>query len=341
MPTPYQMTEGRQSNVLVGVVLLLLWSVTGTVGFVLIEGWSLLDAFYMTIITISTVGYGEVFTLSSAGRLFASFLIVGGLGTAIYTFTRLGQALLEGELLGVLGRRRMNREVHKLTSHHIVCGFGRIGAPVAEGLEKEGQAFCILDNDLQSEPDLRARGYLYLIGDALDESVLASAQIDKAKVLMALLPSDADNLLLTIIAKELNPNLMVIARASDEKIEPRLKRGGADKVVSPYKLTSGRVLQAAVKPTVLEFLELVSHREHLPLRLEEITVLDTSALEGLTINESEIRNRFGVVIIAIKQPDGAMVFNPEPDQKILAGHILVVIGKSEDLKRLEADCCMS
>ena len=135
----------------------------------------------------------------------------------------------------------MNREVHKLTSHHIVCGFGRIGAPVAEGLEEEGQAFCILDNDLQSESDLRARGYLYLIGDALDESVLASAQIDKAKVLMALLPSDADNLLLTIIAKELNPNLMVIARASDEKIEPRLKRGGADKVVSPlqaYKWTS-------------------------------------------------------------------------------------------------------
>ncbi len=239
MPTPYQMTEGRQSNVLVGVVLLLLWSVTGTVGFVLIEGWSLLDAFYMTIITISTVGYGEVFPLSSAGRLFASFLIVGGLGTAIYTFTRLGQALLEGELLGVLGRRRMNREVHKLTSHHIICGFGRIGAPVAEGLEEEGQAFCILDNDLQSEPDLRARGYLYLIGDALDESVLASAQIDKAKVLMALLPSDADNLLLAIIAKELNPNLMVIARASDEKIEPRLKRGRQGGLsLQAYKWTS-------------------------------------------------------------------------------------------------------
>ncbi len=133
----------------------------------------------------------------------------------------------------------MNREVHKLTSHHIICGFGRIGAPVAEGLEEEGQAFCILDNDLQSEPDLRARGYLHLIGDALDESVLASAQIDKAKVLMALLPSDADNLLLTIIAKELNPNLMVIARASDEKIEPRLKRGRQGGLsLQAYKWTS-------------------------------------------------------------------------------------------------------
>ena len=277
-----------------GVLLLVFWLVLGTGGFVFIEGWSVVDAFYMSVITISTVGYGEVQELTPAGRLFAAFLIVSGLGTAVYTFTRLGQALLEGELLSVLGRRRMKSEVEKLDNHYIICGFGRIGRPVAEGLSQDGLPFCVVDDDPETETVLRARGYLYQMGDAIDESVLSSAGVTRAKALLALLPSDADNLFLTITAKELNPKLMVIARTSDEKVEPRLKRGGADKVISPYRIAGARVLQAAVKPAVLEFVELATHREYLPLSVEEITVnaaLPSTAFQSRSVTSEDATGR--------------------------------------------------
>lgn len=328
----------RQGGVVLGMILLGFWTFAGTAGFAFIEGWPFLDAFYMTVITISTVGYGEIHPLSSHGRLFASFLIVAGLGTAIYTFTRLGQVLLEGELQGVLGRRRMKNEIAKLKDHYIVCGFGRIGKPVAEGLKEEGHPVCVLENNPALEPDLQAEQHLYLIGDATDESVLSSSGIERAKAVLALLPSDADNLFLTITAKEMNPKVTVIARASEEKVEPRLKRGGADKVISPYKMACARVLQAAIKPTVVEFMELVTHREYLPLSLEEIIVSDQSRLKDLSITQSQIRQRYGVVVVAIKRANGEMVFNPEASEKIASKGILVVIGKNHDLKKLEEDC---
>ncbi len=275
---------------MLGLVLLGFWTLVGTLGFVFIEGWSLGEAFYMTILTISTVGFSEVHPLSSAGRLFASFLIVTGLGTAIYTFTRLGQVVLEGELQGVLGRKRMKKKLAKLKDHYIVCGFGRIGKPVAQDLKQEGYTVCILENDPERESEISAAEHLYLMGDATDESVLDLAGIRRAKVVLALLPSDADNLFVTITVKELNPEVTVIARASDEKVEPRLKRSGADKVISPYKTAYARFFHAAIKPTVVEFLELVTHREYLQLSMEEITVLDGSTLQDITLSESEIRH---------------------------------------------------
>ena len=280
----------QQSSIVLGLVLLGFWTLVGTLGFVFIEGWSLGEAFYMTILTISTVGFSEVHPLSSEGRLFASFLIVTGLGTAIYTFTRLGQVVLEGELQGVLGRKRMKKKLAKLKDHYIVCGFGRIGKPVAQDLKQEGYTACILENDPERESEISAAEHLYLIGDATDESVLDLAGIRRAKVVLALLPSDADNLFVTITVKELNPGVTVIARASDEKVEPRLKRSGADKVISPYKTAYARFFHAAIKPTVVEFLELVTHREYLQLSMEEITVLDGSTLQDITLSESEIRH---------------------------------------------------
>ena len=328
----------QHTSVVLGVSLLILWTIVGTLGFISIEGWSFLDAFYMTIITLSTVGFGETHPLSSQGRLFATFLIVTGIGTAIYTFTRLGQVLLEGELQGLLGRKRMNKEVAKLKDHYIVCGFGRIGKTVAKDLKQEGYPVCILESDHEREAEIQAAEHLYLIGDATDESVLSSAGIKRAKAVLALLASDADNLFLTITVKELNPQVMVIARASDEKVEPRLKRSGADKVISPYKTASARIFHAAIKPTVVEFLELVTHREYLQLSMEELTVCDESPFQGLTLAESEIRRKYGVVVVAIKQADGKMAFNPETSTELATDDILVVIGKNPDLKRLERDC---
>ncbi|MCZ6481541.1 MAG: potassium channel protein [candidate division NC10 bacterium] len=328
----------EQTSVMLGVSLLILWTLVGTLGFISIEGWSFLDAFYMTIITLSTVGFGEIHPLSSQGRLFATFLIVTGIGTAIYTFTRLGQVLLEGELQGLLGRKRMNKEVAKLKDHYIVCGFGRIGKPVAKDLKQEGYPVCILESDPGREAEIQAAEHLYLIGDATDESVLSSAGIKKAKAVLALLPSDADNLFVTITVKELNPQVMVIARAYDEKVEPRLKRSGADKVISPYKTASARIFHAAIKPTVVEFLELVTHREYLQLNMEELTVCDQSPFQGHTLAESEIGRKYSVVVVAIKQADGEMAFNPETSTELATDDILVVIGKYSDLKRLERDC---
>ncbi len=330
--------RGQQTSVVLGISLLILWTFVGTLGFIFIEGWSFLDAFYMTIITISTVGFGEIHPLSPQGRLFASFLIVTGIGTALYTFTRLSQALLEGELQGVLGRKRMNKKVAKLKDHYIVCGFGRIGKPVANDLQQEGYRVCILESDPEREAEIQAAEHLYLIGDATDESVLSSAGIKKAKTVLALLASDADNLFLTITVKELNPQVMVIARASDERVEPRLKRSGADKVISPYKTAYARFFHAAVKPTVVEFLELVTHREYLQLSMEELTVCDGSPFQGLTLAQSGIRGDYGVVVVAIKQADGEMAFNPEASTELGTDDILVVIGKNPDLKRLARDC---
>ena len=314
------------------------WILFGTLGFTFIEGWSVVDSLYMAIITISTVGYGEIHPLSPYGRGFASILIVAGLGTAVYTFTRLGQLVLEGELQGVIGRRRMKSAIAHLKDHYIVCGYGRVGKRVAEGLKEDGHPLCVVENDPDLESDLQTAGHLYLIGDATDEATIMDASLARAKAVLALLPTDADNLFLTITAKELNPRASVIARASEEKVEPRLKRGGADKVVSPYKTACSRVIQAAVQPTVVEFMELVTHREQLSLSMEEMEVFERSSLRDFSLAESQIRNRYGVVVVAIKRASGEILFNPEASEKIASTDILVVIGKKPDLQRLKKQC---
>ena len=328
----------KRTSLFLGVVLLGIWTLVGTIGFALIEGWSLFDSFYMTILTISTVGYGEVHPLTGAGRIFTSVVIVLGIGTAIYTFARLGQVVLEGELQGVLGRKRMKREVAKLKDHYIVCGFGRIGKPVAAGLQAEGYPLCVLESNHELEGDLQDSGHLYLIDDATDESVLQSAGLDQARAVLALLASDADNLFVTITAKELNPSVTVIARASEDKVEPRLKRGGADRVISPYKSACAQVLHAAIRPAVVEFLELATHREHMQLGLEEIKVCDDSPLNGRSLTQSQVRVHYGIVVVAIEQADGKMSFNPPASHTIHAGDTLVVIGKGPDLRKLGNDC---
>jgi len=320
------------------VVLLGVWTLVGTIGFTFIEGWSLFDSFYMTILTISTVGYSEVHPLTGPGRIFASFVIVLGIGTAIYTFTRLGQVVLEGELQGVLGRKRMKKELAKLKGHYIVCGFGRIGKSVAEGLQAEGFPLCVLESDHELEGGLKDSGHLYLIGDATDEAVLQSAGLDRAKAVLALLASDADNLFLTITAKELSSSVKVIARASEEKVEAKLKRGGADKVISPYQTACAGVLHAAIRPAVVEFLALASHREYIHLSLEEIKVYDNSPLSGRSLVEAQVRSHYGVVVVAIEPSDGKMEFNPPASHIIHSGDTLVVIGKVSELKDLEKDC---
>ncbi len=335
------MAKSPQAGLVRGIILLLLLITLGTAGFAIIEKWKIYDAFYMTIITVSTVGYGEVHPLHPAGRLFASILILMWLGTAFYTTTRLGQWVLEGKLQDIMERRKLMKEIKEMSGHTVLCGFGRIGSIVADGLERAKVSFCVVESNRELEEALQASGYHYFIGDATEESVLGEVGIARAKILLALLPSDADNLYLTIAAKEMNPHITVIARALDDKAEVRLKRGGADKVVSPYKTAGLRVLNAAVKPTIVEFLDFVTYREHLSLGCEEVPVAEKSTLNGLSIGEAGIRNNFGVIIVAIKKPSGEMIFNPDASERIQAKDILVTIGKEPDLEKLVTACAIS
>lgn len=325
----------RGAGILPLLLLLFLWVVAGTVGYMVIEGYSAWDAIYMTVITLSTVGYQEVHPLSTAGQVFTSGLILVGLGTVFYAFTSIGQMVVEGELADMLGRRRMRQELTALEDHYIVCGFGRTSRPVVAGLEQENEAFCVVDIDDEMEEDLNEEGYVYLIGDATEEEVLETAGIERARGLIALLPSDADNLYLTMAAKNMNPNVQVIARVTDERAERNLRRGGADIVVSPYETAGNRVVQAALKPTILEFMELATPRVQLQLSLEEVRVEPDSPLDGHSLAESEIRRRCGVIIVAIKRKDNEMVFNPNPSETIRPGDTLVALGEGEDLDTLE------
>lgn len=304
------------------------WTILGTVGFIALEDWTLSDAFYMTVITISTVGFGEVHPLSEAGRIFVSFLIIGGLGTAIYTFTRLGQVLLEGELLGGLGRRRMRKELSGLKEHYILCGFGRAAKPVAEGLAHKNLPFCVIESDPANEPLLQDLEYLYLIDDATSDEALEDAGVRNARAVITLLPSDADNLYVT---KALSPNVRVIARALDERGEVKLRRGGANEVISPYNLASHRILQAATSPTVLQFMKHVSDRHYMEMSLVEAEVGEGSKLKGLSIADAQLRSDFGVIVVALRRDGEHMMFNPGPHEQLLAGDMLVLMGQDEKL----------
>lgn len=327
-----------QGGIVLGIGLLTACIVAGTIGYMVLEGWPALDSLYQTITTITTVGYREVHPLSDAGRIYTMFLIMAGLTTILYTLTRIGQGVFEGELLDVLERRSMTRDLAALRNHFIVCGYGKVGRPVAEGLAREGVPFCVIDNGADARTALRDDGYLHLTGDATEESVLDQAGVDRARTLLALLPSDADNLYLTIAAKDRNPEIKVIARAGDPAGEIRIKRAGADEVISPARIAGLRVLQAAINPTALEFMEIVTHNKALQLSLADIPVAEGSQLEDQSIAEAGIRGRYGVIVVAVKSADGTMAFNPEAAHRIRAGDTLVVLGEDLDIVELQQAC---
>ena len=325
----------RRPTVILGVGLLCGWLAVGSIGFAWIEGWPLLDGVYMAVITLSTVGDGEPRPLSDPGKVFASFLIVAGLATAVYTFTSLGQTLLEGELAAVLGRRRMKSHRGKLEDHYIVCGNGRVGRTVSSYLARRDLPFCVIEIEAAAEEELRKQRYRYVIGDATEDGNLLLAGLSKAKAVFALLPSDADNLYLTLSAKGLNPAAVVVARASVKAAESKLKKAGADHVVSPYELVGLRLLQKVLSPTLMEFMDLTIHREHLQLIMEEFRVSSGSTLAGNTIEEARIRSRYGLIVVAIKRPDGPMIFNPDADEKMEPGDVLVLLGPEDQVRDLE------
>jgi voltage-gated potassium channel len=312
------------------VVLVLI----GVAGFHYMEGWSWFDGFYMVLTTITTIGYGEVHPLSHAGRIFNTFIIVTGVGLVLLFFGGMTQALLEFELQSVFGRRRMDREISRLSDHYILCGAGRVGRSTARELARKPLPFVVIDTDAAKLARYSDEGWLTLVGDATHAQVLRQAHIENARGLVAATTTDAINVYIILTARSLNPKLKIIARASEEEAEKHLLTAGADRVVSPYNFAGYRIAQTFMRPHVVDFFDTAMNQQK-PLEIEEVQVQPRSRVVGQTLEGSRIRQEMGVIVLAIKGEDSHMRFNPPPDEMIHQGDHLIAMGEPEGLRRLE------
>jgi voltage-gated potassium channel len=309
--------------------------VFGVVGYRVLEGYSWFDALYMTVITLTTVGYREVQPLGVRGQIFTILLLVGGIGIVFFTAVAIVEKAVEGEFQQFFGRRRMQKKIEALTDHYIVCGFGRIGEVVCRELATKPVPFVVIEQQEERARDAEAAQYLVFRGDATDENDLLAAGIMKAKGLFAVLPSDAGNVFVALTGKELNPSLFVVARAETDRSERRLMHAGADKVVSPYAMGGHRMAQAALRPAVMDIIDLATHSQSLELQLEEIGVPASSPCRGVSLRDTGLCQQPGVIIVAIKQASGKMLFNPSLTEKLEAGDSLIALAEAPRLKEIE------
>lgn len=310
--------------------------IAGTTGYALIEGWPFLDCLYMTVITITTVGFMEVHPLSPMGRLFTSLLALGGVFTLLYAATAVIRAIVTGEIGGTLGRQRMERKLAELSGHAIICGYGRMGRLVCSEFSGLGMPFVIVDQQGGLLADFREPHGIPLQGDATDDHVLRKAGVERAKVLVTVAASDAANLYITMSARLLNEKLFIVARSEESDAEPKLLRAGANRVVSPYVIGGQRMALAVLRPNVMDFIELATRSDYMELQIEEARVEPGSALAGRTLKDSRVRQDLGLIIVAIRKPDGKMVFNPASEEPMQAGDVLIILGHRDQLDRLEA-----
>jgi voltage-gated potassium channel len=321
-------------KILLWTSLLLGLLALGSLGFVWIEGWSFFDGLYMTVTTLTTVGYGEVHPLSRIGRIYNMFLILTGMGAMLYIVGSLARVLIEGEIREALGKRKLVTKIKKLKDHYIICGFGRIGEIIARQLRDRGIPLVVVENNPEHLGRLEEAGYFFVAGDATREEVLLEAGIERAKGLVAVVHSDASNVYIVLTARSLNPRLYIVARAEEAGAEQKLLRAGADKVESPYEMGGRKMASTIMRPTVTTFLELTM-KEGVDLSMEETRVESSSALVGRTLKDSGIRRDLDLIVVAIKRDTGEMLYNPAPDARILAGDTLVVLGMRQNLEALE------
>lgn len=315
--------------------IFLLILISGCLGYTLIEGWDLWEALYMTIISLTTVGFMEVHPLSRSGRIFTIFLLVFGVGFILYFLGSIAKIMVEGTIRDVWGRRKLEKQIRQLTGHYIVCGFGRIGRTVTRLLKEKPLPVVVIEKDPAAVPLFQEKTIPFVLGEATSEENLKRAGIERAKGLVAAASSDADNVYITLTARELNPDLFILARAAEEHSANTLLRAGADKVISPYEIGARRMAYSILRPTVIDFIELAMHDQNLALQMEELTVKANSAIKDQTLIESAIRKDYDLIVVAIKKKSGEMIFNPAPQAKIQVGDTLVILGNRENLNRLE------
>jgi len=318
-----------------GLVILLMILAAGTMGYMIIERWKLLDAFYMTVITITTVGFQEVRKVSEPGRIFTIFIIFAGMGIIAYILGMIAQAMVDFQVRSIIGRRRLGITLKSIKNHYIICGFGRIGKIICRELKASRKPMVVIDNNPDTVLILENEGVPYINDDATSEDVLIEAGIERARGLISVVASDADNLFITMSARVLNPGLFILARADEEQSEKKLKRAGANKVVMPYLIGGQKMAQSITRPAVTDFLEFTVHNRDIGLELGELMVSEHSRLNGISLIESGIRQDMDVIIVAIRKKDGEMKFNPSSHTRIEAGDTLISLGKIDDLEKLE------
>ena len=315
-----------------GIVFVLLG---GTLGFILIENYDPFNAFYMTLITITTVGYSEIFGLSRAGRIFNSFLIFFGVTTMLLAIGGMTQTVIELELNQFFAKRRIKRMIDKLENHYIVCGYGRVGRGAADELKRSAVPFLVMDKNEDKVERAIKNGMLAVLADANQDENLLDVGILRAKGLIATLSSDADNLFLILSAKALKPDLQVSARIAEEGSEHKMRLAGADYVFAPYDITGNRMAQALLKPHVFQFIDFTTKNMDLNVGIEQVRVGKSSEFASRTLEQMQLRRELGVIVLAIRKSDGRMVFNPPADAEIDGGDYLVVMGESANLAKLE------
>jgi voltage-gated potassium channel len=318
-----------------GLSFLVIVLVGGTLGYTLIEGWNPLDSLYMTVITITTVGYTEVRPLSGVGRGFTMVLILASVGMVAFIVVGLARIMVEGEVRKILGRRKLEKQIHNLRNHYIICGYGRIGSYICKELAERPLPFVVVERNPEVTQRIEEANYYYVNGDARDDETLKNAGIESAKCLVPAVASDADNLYITLTARALNPGLYILSRATDEKAEKKLLMAGANTVILPYLIGAHRMAMSLLRPTVVDFVEIAMHRKSLELQLEEIRVHDVDRLASTTLRDSGIRSDLDLIIVGIKKASGKMIYNPSSETHIEAGDTLITLGERKNLDRLE------
>ena len=319
-----------------GLVMLVGILILGTSGYVAIEGWEIIDAVYMTVITITTVGFREVRDVSEAGRIFTLIIIFMGMGIMAYTLGMVAQVMVDFQVRSIFGRRKLGSKIKSLKNHYIVCGYGRIGRIIAQELKENGIPLLVIDNNPESKQALDSNEIPYIIDDATSEDILLEAGIERAKGLVAVVLSDADNLFITMSGRVLNPELFILARTDEDHARRKLLRAGANHVVMPYRIGGQKMAHTIIRPAVTEFLEFTVDDQDMDLKMEELLVGEKSRLDGVTLAESSIRQEMNIIIVAIRKKDGGMKFNPSSESRIEMGDTLIALGHSNDLGRLSS-----
>ncbi|MCP4622498.1 MAG: potassium channel protein [bacterium] len=325
----------KTRHLILSIILSSIILVIGTTGYMIIEDWRFLDALYMTVITISTVGYREINQLGDAGRVFTILLVAIGVGFTLYVAAAVVQFMVEGRIRIILGRRRLDKKINRLKNHYIVCGYGRIGRVICRKLRRKPLDVVAIDNSPDLIPVMDEDGILYVSDDAADEASLIKAGIQRAKGLVAALATDMDNVFLVLTARQLAPELMIIARASQEAVKSKLQAAGADSVESPYEMGAVSMAHHIIQPTVTNFLDLAFAHGRKDIQMEEIPVSESSELVNVPLKDSGIRQNYNLIIIAIKKPDGDMLFNPSYEAAIMPHDTVIAVGELENLEKLE------
>jgi voltage-gated potassium channel len=329
IPSPWRRRAVRR--ILIGFAAILLVMLYGIAGYLAL-GWSFLDALYQVVITISGVGFGEVRpATSTAARIHTMILIALGLGTVAYTLGAFVQFLTESELLGYFGHQRMMRQIEALSRHTIVAGYGRVGSLVCEELAAAEQPFVVIDRSPERAGEIEARGFLYVTGDATDEPVLKEAGIERARVLVSAMPDDAENVFITLTARQLCPGLLIIARAEQPSTVRKLKHAGADHVVMPAAIGAHRIVSLVTKPAAVQFAELVTQRTSVAIEMDELPIQASGPLVGHSVRDADLKRRTGVIVVAIKRVDGRLEFPPSGDEILAPGDTIVVLGNRANL----------